>query len=189
MREEQIKEKKATLFKGRAAGRGENSETEGGRSTGSSSAVINLGSDTGLRGLASTVPHNWVTHRGRPTQAIMWRGVGGGLVRVGEGVLAQTHARLLARIVSSVALKSAQPSLVQQEMTEVEPFKGLPSPRRHVEPAALRFVTVATLADMSHLNLDAEKKAATPQVRGSGGDLRRLFDNEPLESSKATFRN
>lgn len=37
---------------------------EGGKTTGSSSAVINLGSDTGLRGLASTAPHNWVTHRG-----------------------------------------------------------------------------------------------------------------------------
>lgn len=47
---------------------------EGGRekTTGSSSAVINLGSDTGLRGLASAVPHKWVTHRRRPTQANMW---------------------------------------------------------------------------------------------------------------------
>lgn len=42
------------------------------KTTGSSSAVINLGSDTGLRGLASAVPHKWVTHRRRPTQANMW---------------------------------------------------------------------------------------------------------------------
>lgn len=51
--------------------------TQGTGGTGSSS-VINLGSDTGLRGLTSTASHNWVTHRGRPTQAIMWRGGGGG---------------------------------------------------------------------------------------------------------------
>lgn len=78
-------------MRSRRKGEKRESETEegieGGKSTGSSSAVINLGSDTGLRGLASTVPHNWVTHRGRPTQAIMWRGVGGGLGGVGEGVL------------------------------------------------------------------------------------------------------
>lgn len=54
---------------------------------------------------------------------------------------------------------------MQQEMTEVEPFKGFPSPRRHGGPAALRFVTVATLADTSHLNLDAKKK---PQHRRCG---------------------
>lgn len=42
------------------------------KTTGSSSVVINLGSDTGLRGLASAAPHKWVTHRRRPTQAIMW---------------------------------------------------------------------------------------------------------------------
>lgn len=141
--------------------KGRKRETEGGKSTGSSSAVINLGSDTGLRGLASTVPHNWVTHRGRPTQAIMWRGVGGGLGRVGEGVLTDTCAAASTHrhtdTVSSVALKTAQPSFMQQEMTEVEPFKGFPSPRRHVRPAALRFVTVATLADTSHLNLNAGK--------------------------------
>lgn len=110
----------------RSRRKGEKRETEGGKSTGSSSAVINLGSDTGLRGLASTVPHNWVTHRGRPTQAIMWRGVGG----VGEGVLTQTHAQPLARTdtASSVVLKTTQPSFMQQEMTEVEPFKGFPPP-------------------------------------------------------------
>lgn len=45
---------------------------------------------------------------------------------------------------------------MQQEMTEVEPFKGFPSPQTARQ--ALRFVTVATLADTSHLNLDAEKK-------------------------------
>lgn len=70
---------------------------ERGETTGSSSAVINLGSDTGLRGLASTAPHNWVTHRGRPTLAIMWRSVGGrlgegGWVRGGEGVLTHTQS-------------------------------------------------------------------------------------------------
>lgn len=61
--------------------------------------------------------------------------------------------------------RKPRPSFMQQEMTEVEPFKGLPSPRRHVKPAALRFVTVATLADTSHLNLEAEKK---PQRRRCG---------------------
>lgn len=70
---------------------------EEGKTTGSSPAIINLGSDTGLRGLTSTAPHNWVTHRGRPTQAIMWWGVGRGLGEVGEG---GSHTE-----VSSFALK------------------------------------------------------------------------------------
>lgn len=63
----------------------------GGKTTGSSSAVINLGSDTGLRGLASTAPHNWVTHRGRPTQAIMWWSVGGGAGWSGGGGFTHTQ--------------------------------------------------------------------------------------------------
>lgn len=87
---------------------------EGGKTTGSSSAVINLGSDTGLRGLASTAPHNWVTHRGRPTQAIMWRSVGRGLAEVGEGVHKHTHADI-----SSFVIKTTQPSFTQWEITEV----------------------------------------------------------------------
>lgn len=33
----------------------------GGKTAGSSSLVINLGSDMGLRGLTSTPSHNWVT--------------------------------------------------------------------------------------------------------------------------------
>lgn len=64
--------KKESMLKGWQRVAGREGAWEGGKTTGSSSAVINLGSDTGLRGLASTAPHNWVTHRGRPTQAIMW---------------------------------------------------------------------------------------------------------------------
>lgn len=73
------------MLKGRWREAGREGMWEGGQTTESSSAVINLGSDTGLRGLASTAPHNWVTHRGRPTQAIMWWSVGGGLGEMGEG--------------------------------------------------------------------------------------------------------
>lgn len=110
---------------------------EGGKTTGSSSAVINLGSDTGLRGLASTAPHNWVTHRGRPTQAIMWWSVGGGPGEVGEGG-SHTYRHLIIRT------KTTQPSFTLRGMTEVQTVKKK-GPWRDRAPT-LNLCDVATTA-------------------------------------------
>lgn len=134
---------------------------EGGKTTGSSSAVINLGSDTGLRGLASTVPHNWVTHRGRPTQAIMWRSVGRGLAEVGEGVHKHTHARRHLIICD----KTTQPSFTQWEITEVQTVKENAGTRQ-CSPSSSDVVTAATCVYMLMLQ-QLTPPRQHPQVKDS----------------------